>query len=124
MRGGIQHSASQPPTAGPASSSPVSSDNWAGLSLQRAPPAPLEAGAGRPPEASARRHRLADILLTWNRVATSRSLAPSPIPSAAASRTRSRRARSSAVSPLRRGTSRLRHSAHRAARQLSSNLHR
>ena len=76
-----------------------SSSSWAGLSLQRAPPAPLEASAGRPPAVSARRHRLADIRVTRNRAATSRSLAPSSIHSAAASRTRSRRARSSAVSP-------------------------
>jgi hypothetical protein len=67
--------------------------------LQRAPPAPLDARAGFPPAASARRHRFADIRDTRNRFATSRSLAPASISSAAASRTCSRRARSAAVSP-------------------------
>jgi hypothetical protein len=43
--------------------------------------------------------RLIEIRVTRNRVATSRSLAPSSIHSAASSRTRSRRARSSASSP-------------------------
>jgi len=45
------------------------------------------------------RHRFADIRDTRNRRATSRSLAPASINSAAASRTCSRRARSAAVSP-------------------------
>jgi hypothetical protein len=63
------------------------------------PARPLGGSAGRPPAAGARRHRLADIRVTRNRAATSRSLAPSSIHSAAASRTRSRRARSPAVSP-------------------------
>jgi hypothetical protein len=49
--------------------------------------------------ASARRHRLADTRVTRNRLATSRSLAASSIHSAAASRTRSRQARSLASSP-------------------------
>src|SRR3954447_6179564 len=61
-------------------------------------PAP-DASAGRPPLASARRHRLTDIRVTRNRAATSRSAAPSSIHSAAASRTCSRRAHASAVSP-------------------------
>jgi hypothetical protein len=43
--------------------------------------------------------RFADIRLTRNRLATSRSLAPASISSAAASRTCSRLARSAAVSP-------------------------
>ena len=43
--------------------------------MHGAPPAPLEASAGRPPVASARRHRFADIRDTRNRLATSRSLA-------------------------------------------------
>jgi len=51
------------------------------------------------PADSAWRHRFADIRDTRNRRATSRSLAPASISSAAASRTCSRRARSSAVSP-------------------------
>jgi hypothetical protein len=67
--------------------------------LHRAPPAPLEASAARPPAASARRHRFADIRDTRNRRATSPSLAAASIKSAAASRTCSRRARSAAVSP-------------------------
>jgi hypothetical protein len=45
-------------------------------------------------------HRFADIRDTRNRLATSRSLAPPSIISAAASRTCSRRARRAAVSPL------------------------
>jgi hypothetical protein len=49
--------------------------------------------------ARARRHRFADIRDTRKCFATSRSLAPASIISAAASRTRSRRARSCAVSP-------------------------
>ena len=96
----VQHwSSSQPQAAGPSSSTVCSSRSWAGLSLQRAPPAPLEASAGLPPAASARRHRFADIRDTRKRLATSRSLAPASISSAAANRTCSRRARSSAVSP-------------------------
>ena len=51
------------------------------------------------PAASARRHRFTDIRDTRNLLATSRSLAPASISSAASSRTRSRRARSTAVSP-------------------------
>src|SRR6266700_5700174 len=51
------------------------------------------AGRQRPPS------RFADIRDTRNRFAISRSLAPASISSAAASRTRSRRARSAAVSP-------------------------
>jgi hypothetical protein len=55
----------------------------------------LAAGAARslggqglpPPEANARRQRFADIRVTLNRRATSRSLAPGSIRSAAASRT-------------------------------------
>ena len=69
------------------------------MSLHFAPPAPLEASASRPPAASARRHRFTDIRDTRNRFATSRSLAPPSIISAAASRTCSRRARSAASSP-------------------------
>ena len=61
--------------------------------------ASLGASAARPPAARARRHRFADIRDTRNCRATSRSLAPASIKSAAASRTCSRRARSSAVSP-------------------------
>lgn len=53
----------------------------------------------RPPEANARRHRFADIRVTLNRRATSRSLAPASIGSAASNHTCSRRARSSAVGP-------------------------
>ena len=49
--------------------------------------------------ASVRRHRFADIRDTRNRRATSRSLAPALISSAAANRTCSRQARSAAVSP-------------------------
>ena len=60
---------------------------------------PLVARASRPPAASARRHRFADIRDTRNLLATSRSLAPASISSAASSRTRSRRDRSAAVSP-------------------------
>jgi hypothetical protein len=51
------------------------------------------------PRPGPRRHRFADILDTRNRRATSRSLAPSSISSAAANRTCSRRARSPASSP-------------------------
>jgi hypothetical protein len=71
----------------------------AGVSLHLAPPAPLVARASRPPASSARRHRFADIRDTRNRLATSWSLAPDSISSAASSRTRSRRDRSAAVSP-------------------------
>ena len=100
IRARVQHwSSSQPQTAGPASSAASSSPSWAGVSLHFAPPAPLVARASRPPAASARRHRFADIRDTRNRRATSRSLAPASISSAASSRTRSRRARSAAVSP-------------------------
>jgi hypothetical protein len=67
--------------------------------VHRAPPAPLEASAGFPPAASARRHRFADIRDPRNRLVISPSLAPASINSAAASRTCSRRARSAAVSP-------------------------
>ena len=42
----------------------------AGLSLHRAPPAPLKASARRPPPASARRHRFTDIRDTRKRLAT------------------------------------------------------
>ena len=52
-----------------------------------------------PPAASARRQRLADIRVTRKRRATSRSLAPPSINSAAASRGRSRWARSAAGQP-------------------------
>ena len=69
------------------------------MSLHFAPPAPLEASASRPPAASARRHRFTLIRETRNRFATSRSLAPASIISAAASRTCSRRARSAASRP-------------------------
>jgi len=62
-------------------------------------PGPFDARASRPPAARARRHRFADIRLTRSRLATSRSLAPASIISAASSRTFSRRARCSAVSP-------------------------
>jgi hypothetical protein len=100
IRASVQHwSSSQPDTAGPASSTASSSRSCAAVSLHRALPAPFETSAVRPPAASARRHRFADIRLTRNRFATSRSLAPASIKSAAASRTSSRRARSSAVSP-------------------------
>ena len=44
--------------------------------MHRAPAAPLDASAARPPAASARRHRFALIRDTRNRFATSRSLAP------------------------------------------------
>ena len=57
------------------------------------------AAAARPPAASARRHRFADIRDTRKCRATSRSLAPASIKSAAAKRTCSRRARSAASSP-------------------------
>jgi len=60
---------------------------------------PLEASASRPPAASALRHRFALIRETRKCFATSRSLAPASIISAAASRTRSRRARSAASRP-------------------------
>ena len=69
------------------------------IELRAAPPGPLEARACRPPEANARRQRFADIRVTLNRRATSRSLAPVSIRSAAVSRTCSRRALSSAVKP-------------------------
>jgi len=59
----------------------------------------LEASASRPPAAKARRHLFALIRDTRNRFATCRSLAPPSIISAAASRTHSRRTRSTAVSP-------------------------
>jgi len=65
----------------------------------RAPSAPLDASAARPPAATARRHRFAGIRDTRNQRATSRSLAPASISSAAANRTCSRRARSAASSP-------------------------
>ena len=55
--------------------------------------------AARPPAARARRHRFADIRDTRNRFATSWSLAPASISSAAASCACSRRARSAGVSP-------------------------
>jgi len=55
--------------------------------------------------ASARLHRFADIRNTRNRRANSRSLAPASIRSAAASRIRSRRARSAPVSPPPSGVS-------------------
>jgi hypothetical protein len=98
--GQVQHwSSSQPQTAGPASRAASSSRSWPGVSLHLAPPAPLVASAFRPPSASVRRHRFADIRDTRNRLATSRSLAPASISSAASSRTRSRRDRSAAVSP-------------------------
>jgi hypothetical protein len=61
--------------------------------------APRDASAARPPPASARRHRFADIRDTRKYRATSRSLAPASNNSAAASRTCSRRARSAASSP-------------------------
>ena len=70
-----------------------------------APPAPLEASAARPPAASARRHRFTDIRDTRKYFATSRSLAPASINSAADSRTCSRWARSAASSPPPSGTS-------------------
>jgi hypothetical protein len=57
----------QPPqahTAGPASSTASSSRSWAEVSLHG------------PPAASARRHRFADIRVTQNCRATSRSLVP------------------------------------------------
>jgi hypothetical protein len=55
--------------------------------------------AARPARPLQRRRRLADIRVTRNRAGISRSLAPFSIHSAAASRSRSRRARSSAVRP-------------------------
>ena len=55
--------------------------------------------AARPPAASARRHRFTDIRDTRKCRAISWSLAPASIISAAASRTRSRRARSAASRP-------------------------
>ena len=61
MRARVQHWASYPLAAGPASSTDSSSASCAGLSLHFAPPAPLVARASRPPAASARRHRFADI---------------------------------------------------------------
>jgi hypothetical protein len=70
-----------------------------GPSLHCAPPAPLEASASRPPAASDRRHRFTLIRDTRNCRAISRSLPPASIISAAASRTRSRRARSAASRP-------------------------
>src|ERR1700677_3699716 len=57
----------------------------------------VEPGSGE--EASARRHRFADIRDTRNRLAAFRSLAPASISSAASSRTCSRRDRSAAVRP-------------------------
>ena len=77
--------------AGSASSTASSSRSCAGVSLHRAPPAPLEASACFPPAASASRHRFASISDTRNRRATSQSLVQASISSAAASRTRSRR---------------------------------
>ena len=93
IRANVQHWSSQPQAAGPASSTASSSRTWAGVSLHRAPPAPFEASASRPPASRARRQRFAGIRLSRNRLATSRSLAPASISSAAASRTCSRRAR-------------------------------
>jgi hypothetical protein len=53
IRASVQHWSSQPQMAGPASSTASSSRTCAGVSLHRAPPAPLEASAARPPAASA-----------------------------------------------------------------------
>src|SRR6266851_2475797 len=75
------------------------SATWAGVSLHCAPPAPLEASAARPPEVRALRHRFTLIRDTRKCRAISRSPAPASIISAAASRTRSRRARSAASRP-------------------------
>jgi hypothetical protein len=89
--------------------------SW-GAGRPSASPGQLAAGTARPlrsqrlpaasgqrqrpaPAASARRHRFADIRLTRNRPAISRSLAPASINPAAASRTCPRRARSAASSP-------------------------
>ena len=97
----------QPPPAALAQPHPAAIGGEQRLQLSqlgRAEPAarpagPLDASAGRPPATSSRCHRLADIRVTRKCSATSRSVAPSSNHSAAANRTRSRRARSSAVSP-------------------------
>ena len=82
IRATVQHwSSSQPEAAGPASTSAASSRRWAGANLHFAPPAPAEASAARPPTASARRQRFADI----RERRKCRPLAPSSINSAAAS---------------------------------------
>jgi len=94
----------------------LQSTQSAGVDLAGAPPGTLETSTRRPPEAKARRHRFADIHVTRNRQATTRSLAPAPIKSAAASRTCSRRSRSSAVSPPPSGYLTLRHSAAHTSR--------
>src|SRR3954453_6190310 len=114
MRGSVQNSSVHPHPAGPASSSTCSSSSWARLSRHRAPPGPLEASAGRPPAASARRQRLADIRAPRKRAPPPRSVAPSSIHSAASSRSCSRRAQSSAVSPPPWGYLMVVHSARRA----------
>ena len=88
-----------PPSAGPVSSAASSSPTCAPVSLHGPPPGPFDISAARPPADSARRQRFADIRVTRKRFATSRSLAPASIRSAAANRTCSRRARSIAVSP-------------------------
>ena len=72
-----------------ASSTASISPSGAVVSLHRAPHLWRPAPAFRRPQAP--RHRFADIRCTRNRRATSRSLAPASISSAAASRTRSRR---------------------------------
>jgi len=100
IRTSAQHwSSSHPQAAVPASSTAASSRTCAGLSLEGPPPGPFEASAARPPAASARRHRFADTRVTRKLFATSRSLAPAWIRSAAAIRTRSRRARPAAIRP-------------------------
>jgi hypothetical protein len=95
----VQHWSDQPEAAGPASNTASRKRSCPASSLQRAPPGPLETRACRPPEANARRQRFTDIRVTLNRQATSRSLAPASMRSAASSRTCSRRARSLAVNP-------------------------
>jgi hypothetical protein len=65
----------------------------------QAPPGPFEASANPPPAVSARCHRFADIRITRKCPATSRSVALASNHSAGASRTRTRRAHSSASSP-------------------------
>ena len=55
---------------GRASSTVSSSRSWKEVSLHFAPPAPLDASADRPPAASARRHRFADIRDTRKCLAT------------------------------------------------------
>jgi hypothetical protein len=99
IRVSVQHWSCHLEAAGPASSTASSSRSCAGVSLHRAPPAPLRgqrllpAGRQRPPPPVRRHPRHPELFRD------PRSLAPASSSSAADSRTCSRRARSAAVSP-------------------------